>query len=54
LTDGDGPESLHAFIDGCQGNSFVNASDAILGVKVVQALEAMYRSAKSGRVENVL
>lgn len=52
--EGTGPESLQAFIDGCLGNEFFNAADVTIGVKVVQTVEAMYRSAKSGCAETVV
>ena len=52
--DGDGPESLQAFISACrrQKDVFVGA-DAEVGLQVVLALDAMYRSAKSGCREDV-
>ena len=49
---GDGPESLHAFVDACRGepDAFVGAS-AEIGLQTVRALDAMYRSARSGERE---
>jgi len=51
--EGVGPESLQAFIDACLGKTFFNAADAQVGLKVVQTLDSMYRSALSGQVEKV-
>jgi hypothetical protein len=50
---GTGPESLHAFVDACRGQPFYNGADGTVGLRVVQTLDAMYRSAKSGRPERV-
>lgn len=52
--EGDGPESLQAFIAICRGeaDAFVGV-DAQVGLQVVRALDAMYRSAKSGKAEKV-
>ena len=51
---GDGPESLQAFIDVCHGKeAFVGVGPRV-GLDVVRALDAMYRSAKSGRPERML
>ena len=48
---GDGPESLHAFIDACNGkDAFVGVGHKV-GLDVVRCLDAIYRSAKSGRPE---
>mmetsp|Transcript_134447 Transcript_134447/g.287640 ORF Transcript_134447/g.287640 Transcript_134447/m.287640 type:complete len:381 (-) Transcript_134447:339-1481(-) len=51
--DGDGPESLKAFIGGCVGKPFFLGADATIGMRAVQTIEAMYRSAKSGKMESV-
>lgn len=51
--DGDGPESLQAFLKGCSGEKFLNAADALIGRKVVATIDAMYRSAKSGQNESI-
>eukprot|EP00746_Dinoflagellata_sp_MGD_P040119 gnl/MRDRNA2_/MRDRNA2_19681_c0_seq1.p1 gnl/MRDRNA2_/MRDRNA2_19681_c0~~gnl/MRDRNA2_/MRDRNA2_19681_c0_seq1.p1 ORF type:complete len:340 (+),score=69.06 gnl/MRDRNA2_/MRDRNA2_19681_c0_seq1:57-1076(+) len=51
--EGDGPESLKAFIGACLGRPFFNAADAAVGLKVVQTIDAMYKSAKSGKVEKI-
>ena len=48
---GTGPESIHAFIDACRGEPYYNGADAVVGLRVVMALDAMYRSAKSGKPE---
>ncbi|CAE7357833.1 xacA [Symbiodinium sp. CCMP2592] len=52
-SEGDGPESLHAFIHGCLGEQFTNAADVLLGKKVVDTIHAMYRSAQSGHTEPI-
>lgn len=51
---GSGPESLQAFIGGCLGRPFFNAVDATVGLRAVLTIDAMYRSAKSGREEVVI
>lgn len=51
--EGDGPESLHAFIDACRGGQPFIGVGAAVGLQVVQALDAMYMSAKSGKSEKV-
>ena len=48
---GDGPESLQAFVDTCNGRQAFVGVDARVGERVVSVLDAMYRSAKSGKVE---
>ena len=48
---GDGPESLHAFIDACVGRPAYVGADAVVGLRAVQAIDAMYRSASSGSIE---
>mmetsp|Transcript_54565 Transcript_54565/g.165233 ORF Transcript_54565/g.165233 Transcript_54565/m.165233 type:complete len:387 (+) Transcript_54565:55-1215(+) len=50
---GEGPESLQAFIRACRGEAVFNGADATVGLKAVQTIEAMYRSAKSGNPEKV-
>lgn len=52
--EGDGPESLKAFIAGCVGKPFFLGADAEIGLKSVQTIDAMYRSAKSGKMELIL
>merc|ERR1712151_1197699 len=51
--EGDGPESLKAFIGGCVGNEFFNGADGPICLKTVQTIEAMYRSQKSGQAEEI-
>lgn len=50
---GTGPESLHAFIDACLQREHYNGADASVGLRTVQTIDAMYRSAKSGHPESV-
>lgn len=50
---GNGPESLHAFIDACVGRKAYVGADAVVGLKTVMAIDGMYRSARSGNVEIV-
>ena len=47
-----GPESIHAFVDACRGLDAYNGASATVGLRVVQTLDAMYRSAKSGKPED--
>ncbi|CAE8596732.1 unnamed protein product [Polarella glacialis] len=42
-----------AFIQACLGQPIRNAADAEIGLKVVQTIDAMYRSAKSGLAETI-
>jgi len=49
--DGTGPESIHAFVAACRGEQYYNGADGVVGLRVVQTLDAMYRSAKSGQSE---
>lgn len=49
----DGGLPVRVFARLCAGQEVVNASDAICGVRVTEALDAMYRSAASGQVERV-
>ena len=48
---GDGPESLHAFVDACAGRDCYVGADARCGLQTVRTLDAMYRSQSSGAVE---
>jgi len=49
--EGDGPESLQAFIDACAGVEYFSGADAEIGLKAVATIDALYRSALSGRAE---
>lgn len=49
----DGALPVRVFAQLCAGQEVVNASDAICGVRVTEALDAIYRSAASGRMEAV-
>jgi predicted dehydrogenase len=49
--DGDGPESLQNFLDACLGREYFPGADANVGLKAVATLDAMYRSAVSGKAE---
>lgn len=51
---GEGPESLHAFIDACLGESHFSGTTADIGFLCVATIDAMYRSAKSGKPEPLL
>eukprot|EP00929_Paragymnodinium_shiwhaense_P083062 TRINITY_DN44101_c0_g1_i1.p1 TRINITY_DN44101_c0_g1~~TRINITY_DN44101_c0_g1_i1.p1 ORF type:complete len:632 (+),score=86.76 TRINITY_DN44101_c0_g1_i1:164-2059(+) len=51
--EGNGPESLRAFLGACVGRDVWNGADAALGRMVVLTLDAMYRSAKSGQTEEL-
>lgn len=48
---GNGPESLHAFIEACLGMEPYVGADASVGLQVVRTLDAMYRSSVSGQCE---
>jgi hypothetical protein len=43
-----GPASVYAFIDGCIGKEYYNGADALIGLKTVSTIDAIYRSARSG------
>ncbi len=49
----DGAAPVRAFARLCAGEAVENASDAINGLRVTGALDALYRAAASGRVEAV-
>ena len=51
--DGTGPGSLDAFVKACNGLEYFNGAGPVEGLKAVCAIDAMYRSAKSGRAEDV-
>jgi len=48
---GIGPESLQAFIDACLGLQHFEGTTARIGYLTVATIDAMYRSAKSGKSE---
>jgi predicted dehydrogenase len=49
--EGNGPESLKQFISACRGLPFENGADQNVGLQAVRVLDAMYRSAASGKSE---
>jgi len=49
-----GPESLLQFIAACRGLEHRNGADQGVGLQAVRALDAMYRSAASGKTEPAL
>ena len=49
--EGNGPESLLEFIKACRGLPFQNGADQEVGLQAVRVLDAMYRSAASGKTE---
>ena len=51
--EGTGPESLQALVDACNGEEIYVGVDAQIGLQVVKALDAMYRSTRSGKAEKV-
>jgi predicted dehydrogenase len=51
---GTGSESISTFVDGCLGRPYFDGASAEVGQAVVQLLEAMYKSAKSGTAEKVV
>ena len=52
--EGDGPESMQQFIAACRGLPFQNGADQGVGLEAVRLLDAMYRSAASGKTERAL
>ena len=44
-------EPVHRFVDLCLGRQVENCADATIGLRSVEVVEAMLRSAKSGQVE---
>jgi hypothetical protein len=44
---------VNVFADLCAGRPVVNPSDGEVGARVSEALDAMYRSARSGKAESV-
>jgi hypothetical protein len=44
-------EPFNRFVDLCFGKDVENCADATVGLRSVEVVEAMLRSAKSGRVE---
>lgn len=51
--EGNGPESLQSFIDACNGKEYYDGAGSLLGLKTVEVISAMYRSAKSSKQEDV-
>lgn len=52
---GDGPESMQAFLDACQGKQdYYVGADSLVGLRTVQTVEAMYRSHASKQLEQVV
>ena len=51
---GDGPESLQHFIAACRGKEYQNGTDQQVGLQAVRVLDALYRSAASGKTEKAL
>ena len=52
--EGNGPESLLHFIAACRGLPFQNGADQEVGMQAVRVLDAMYRSAASGKTAQTL
>lgn len=46
-------EPVNAFVDLCLGNSEENLANGLVGCRSVEVLDAMYRSAESGKAESV-
>ena len=51
--DYDGALPVRVFAALCAGKPVTNAADAENGARVTEALDAMYRSARSGRLEQI-
>ena len=51
---GTGPESLHSFLDACLGQKDIYVgADALLGLRTVQTIDAMYRSNQTKQMVDV-
>lgn len=50
---GTGPGSLDAWVRACRGEDYWVGSGTLEGLKAVATIDAMYRSARSGRAEEV-
>ena len=48
-SEGMGPESLLHFVAACRGLPFKNGANQEVGLQAVRVLDAMYRSAASGK-----
>jgi len=48
---GTGPGSMDALVHACRGEPYHQGAGPVEGVKAVATIDAMYRSAKSGRME---
>jgi predicted dehydrogenase len=46
-------EPVTRFVEICRGQAVFNPADGIIGMCAVQVLDAMYRSAQSGRIEEI-
>lgn len=52
---GSGPESLQNFVQLCCGNVEVyEGADVLVGLRSIQSIDALYRSAKSGTPESII
>ena len=51
---GDGTESLQHFVAACRGKEYKNGADQEVGLQAVRVLNALYRSAASGKTEKAL
>ena len=51
--DGPGPGSMDAFVKACNGDEYFIGAGSLEGLKAVCAIDAMYRSAKSGKAEDI-
>jgi predicted dehydrogenase len=49
----DGAAPVRRFIEICSGRGGVNAADGENGARVVETLEALYRSAATGQTERI-
>ena len=51
---GNGTESLQNFVAACRGKDYKNGADQEIGLQAVRVLDALYRSAASGKTEKAL
>jgi predicted dehydrogenase len=52
--DGDYPEEapIDCFVDHCSGETIENMADGVVGLRSVETIELMHKSARSGKVES--
>jgi hypothetical protein len=46
-------EPVNTFVDICRGEKVFNPADGTIGLRAVEVLDAMYRSAQTGKMEEI-